>query len=136
MTDEQGGSRFACRAHGCPMPGGIFLGGGNIGICSYHYGVLPADWSRITQALKDWKCVSDEALLCRRVLIAPETMTDAKAQNQHLAGAWTRLRSELLGGPWLQELQPRPREQYDSWGRRLESFLVARVLHATRGVPA
>jgi hypothetical protein len=118
------------------MPGAIFLGGAKQGICYLHYGRLPSDWGRITRSITDWKCVCAEALHCRRVLVSPETMTDAKAQNAQLAGAWTRLRTELLGGPWLHELQPKEKEQYSSWGRRLEQFLAARLQQSMQGALA
>lgn len=106
-----------CVAHGCPMPGVIFLGGGE-GVCGWHYGRPAHDWPRITQVIADWSCVTRQINAVRRVLSDPTQATDPRAL-QAVIDHGARLADQAPG--W--RLEPDPREDIGQWARRLEAFL-------------
>jgi hypothetical protein len=119
--------KHACFAAGCPMPGTIFRdGSGTSGICAWHYGALPSDLPVITQVLKDWQCVSSEVQAARRALTG-EFACDPKALKGLFGQAAERVRRATAGGGWGDTFEPREREDYGTWCRRLEGFLTVRV---------
>lgn len=119
--------RYPCAAHQCPMPGTMFLGGRDEGVCGWHARENPADWSRITQAIHDWECVVRTINRCRRVMTDPATCADAKAQDAAKADAWATMQPAVAGSGWKNRVAPGERENLGDWGRRLEGFLGARV---------
>lgn len=134
--DEDTGPRYPCFATGCPMAGTIFAEHSRRGSCAWHYGVVPNDIPRVTNALRAWECVAFEIDQGRAVLTGPLAM-DAAGQDKAFTEAWARLK--LLAGVWQDELAPgnlrtskgveRPfRESYGDWIRRLERFIGARVV--------
>lgn len=123
--------RYPCFADGCPMAGTIFpegVTGERPGTCVFHYAVQASDIWKVTRALTDWKCVSDEIQCCRRVLTSPETASDATAQDAAFATAVERLRPAVQAGGWNDWFEPGPHETYHGWGLRLERFLGGRVV--------
>lgn len=122
--------RYPCFADNCPMPGTIFPGavqgetGDQKGTCAWHYGVKPHDIPRITQALRDWGCVSAEVNAARRLLTGEHGM-DPKAMRQARDLAWDRMRP--LVRDWADELQPTEGEGYSDWAKRLNVFLGRRL---------
>jgi len=126
---------YRCSGHGCPMPGAIFDNPGQLtGVCAYHYAANPSDWPRITQALTDWACVTDEINACRQIHTDPETATSPGTIARQFEAAVARL--EPLVGTWWDQLKPQPgrggrMDDYRSWGLRLDRFIGARVQAVT-----
>lgn len=120
--------RRPCDAHGCPMPGAIFLNGHDApGICAWHFGANGSDFPRITAALLRWQCVSDEINAARRVINDPMMATDVKAQKRAIHEAWIRLQPAVDGSGWEAALKPLDSEPIGDWCRRITDFLVVRI---------
>jgi hypothetical protein len=119
--------RYPCRSEGCPMPGTVD------GECGYHYRENPSQWGQITRVLVDWECVTQAVRTARRVMTAPDTCVDPKAQELALIDAWKRLLPAVVHSGWRQRLEPQPRENLGDWGRRIEVFLGARIKECLLG---
>ena len=113
--------RYQCAAHNCPMVGSIFPGGGQSGVCGYHYDTQAHEWRRTTQILIDWACVTDEINAARRAQINPKTSLNAVAMQNEFTRAWRTL--EPLANNWTEQLRPLPNMTYAQWGRHLEKFM-------------
>lgn len=125
--------RYDCAAHNCPMVGSIFESGSQgAGICAYHFGANPTDWPRISQALHDWACVTDEIRECRRAHTDAATALNPGELQRLFAQAQARV--EPLVGTWWDQLKPQAHgrhntpDTYRSWGQRLESFIGSKVV--------
>lgn len=118
---------YACRAHQCPFPGTIFVGGGEEGICAYHFGVVGNDFVRVTQILANWDPIVQECVAARRFSNDAEKCGDIAGERQEMAAAWARLVPWLLGSGWKNRVAPIEKETYVEWGKRLEKFVHARV---------
>jgi len=125
--------RYPCQANGCPMPGVVFLGGAEDGVCGWHLNENPSDWGRITDALQRWECVERAINRARRVLTAPDTCADPKSQDKAQAEIWAEMLPAVQGSGWKERLRPAEREHLGDWSRRLGVFLGARVKEALSG---
>jgi hypothetical protein len=123
--------RYPCAAHQCPMPGTIFLGAD--GVCAWHAREPANDWPLITQAIRDWECVSRAINRARRVLTDPVTCTDGKAQREALEAEWQAIVPAVQGSGWKSRIQPKPGENLSEWARRMDMFLAARVKERQTG---
>lgn len=117
--------RYPCVANGCPMPGTILVGGP--GICGWHLGTNGDEFSRVTESLQRWECVTRVINAARRVVSTPATCADGKAQAAVLRDEWAALAQAVHGTGWKIRVEPQPGETIGEWGRRLEVFLAARV---------
>lgn len=124
--------RYPCAAHQCPMPGALYLGGNSDGLCGWHAREPSGDWAKITQALRDWECVTLTVNAIRRAMTDPATCADPKAQRETMERLWAQMRPAVLGG-WTRRTEPQRLEHLGDWGRRLEAFLGARVKERQRG---
>lgn len=113
-------SEYRCAANDCPMFGAIANSGSSSYLCCYHHGVQAQDWPRVTQIIADWMCVAVEANRARCAMLQVDIPARA------LGEAWARLKPQIQGG-WERELEPLRGDNYRDWGRRLETFLLARV---------
>lgn len=117
--------RYPCVANGCPMPGVIFTGGP--GICGWHFGTSGEEFSRVTESLQRWECVTRAINAARRVVSTPATCADGKAHARVLRDEWAALAGAVHGTGWKRRVEPKPGEHVGDWGRRLEVFLGARI---------
>lgn len=123
--------RYPCFADGCPMAGTIFSEGvtdERPGTCAFHYAVNASDIPKVTQVLQDWLPVSREINRCRLVLTAPETATDARAQDAEFALAVHRVQTFVATGGWGDAFDAKPHETYGGWSKRMEAFIGGRVV--------
>lgn len=118
--------RYQCLAHGCPLPGSIFLSGHDApGICALHMSCNSSDMPRITDVLRNWECVTFVHETCRQFLNDPGRCGDVKAERTLLAAQWTEL--ARMAPDWPQ-LKPHG-STLGEWARQLLHFLVWRVNH-------
>lgn len=126
--------RFPCAAHQCPMVGAIFVGGPDApGQCMFHAREPANDWPKITQALKDWECVTTAILRARRVLASQDASSDGALHQRTLKAEWEAMLPAVLGSGWKTRVEPRLLETLGEWTRRLEGFLHARVRERQKG---
>lgn len=123
--------RYPCFADGCPMAGSMFpdqvMGEKTRGVCPWHYNLNPSDIPRVTQRLRDWKCVADEIEQARLVFTGP-LATDPAGHDESFHEAWRRLAPAVELSGWSNDLKPQDRESYGDWAHRLMYFIGARVL--------
>lgn len=125
---------YPCLAHGCPMPGAIFLNGPEApGICAWHYGASSSEMPQITQVLRNWECVSSEINAYRALSNDPTRAMDVKAIAEAKTAAWGRMIFAIDGSGWVDELRPPPSESYADWTARLVEFMAWRINADVRG---
>ena len=120
--------RYPCAAHGCRLPGALFIGGD--GVCGWHAREAPNDWPKITRTLADWECAMQAINAARQCMTDADTCASPKLQDERMAAAWARMLPAVLGSGWHRRVEPKPGERFGDWGRRLEVFLGARVKEA------
>jgi hypothetical protein len=125
--------RYHCFANNCPMPGTIFPGGSDSGVCAWHYGCNGSEVAKVSQVLADWDCVVRVVNAGRRVLTAPETATDGRQQTAEWAALWAELGASVAGSGWKQRVEPETGENLGDWTRRMERFLKNRCKESLTG---
>lgn len=125
--------RYPCVANQCPMPGVIFLGGAEDGVCGWHARENGTDWGRITRAIRDWECVSKAILVLRRVMTHPDTCASPKDHDRVMREQAGLIATACEGSDWHPRTAPLPKELIGQWHHRLTLFLGARVKEAITG---
>lgn len=119
--------RYPCRANNCPLPGTIFLGGSDSGICAWHYGSNGDEIPKVTQTALDWACITSEIEAARQLLNDPASATNPRAHRDALFAAWGRVLPSVVGSGWKHRMEALPSESYGEWALRMERFLLNRV---------
>lgn len=122
--------RYRCFANGCPMPGTIFTGGSDSGVCAWHFGCNADDLPRVSRCIADWECVANAINAGRTFTNDPMKATAAKGDTAELAAMWADLLPSVLGSGWKNRIEPTAGERLGDWTRRLERFLANRIKEA------
>jgi hypothetical protein len=115
------------------MPGTIFPGGADDGICAWHFGCNSDELPKITTALADWEGVARAVNQCRTETNDPGKAGNPRAQNEAQAEIWGLLLPSVIGSGWKPRLAPVKGEYLGDWGRRLERFLRDRIKERLSG---
>lgn len=127
-------SIFKCFADSCPMPGSIFANSEEFGSCGWHYGVQADKIPAVTQALRDWECISIPVNSLRRLLTNPNTCANVPEHNKAMRMYADEIHRATDGIEDLDErTRPAEGELIGQWLHRLERFLGARVKEALTG---
>jgi hypothetical protein len=133
IQDEPRQLRYHCFANNCPMPGTIFPGGSDSGVCAWHYGCNGSEVAKVSQVLADWDCVVRVVNAGRRCLTGADTATDGRAQSGELAALWRDLAPAVWDSGWKLRVEPQAGENLGDWTRRMERFLRNRCKEALTG---